>query len=577
MKKWLYSLALAGSAAASVALGALSASAVSFTVVIDKIELMENGNSSIRHVIYNPVSGIGASATSTLDLLNANKSGALLSVAAPRAGTYRTMLITFGDVRVSAETGAVSATQSLLGSLGTAQGFGTELGRTVLIMGDPGTGGASISALLNGGIAFATVPPMQPVVSNGSTVALPAFNFFLPAANVVTSGADSVNVTTLPVPLAISRADTDSAEVPNVVIGVKGAAFDGADALPANVGNFSVRVGLFRNALDLKPVYVRTATIVSNSLTTAASITEVSFLDVADGTYIPLAWIDANNNGLLDSGEATIMSDAVSTALNTDAARLTINKEDLFGIGAAGTISSTSAAFDVSAAGAPLGDDFGAETANGYLGESGGFYAFPARAISITLTTSSAASVTLDDDTIDCGLCSLRAVWAGGDTVDPTTAAAAVTLTIGGVTAPSILFRLDHDDTSTEADNTLNDDDLLRLVAITNAENGIDAIDGFTLMRFASIDPEDETEINASLVISPVPLATLVNIDQDTAYGTYSVGGSVRALDPLDTNLGAADAFTLSNVDVALGSGDHDAAAANVTFTSKVITATLGN
>jgi hypothetical protein len=576
MKQWLKNFALAGATAAAAVLGAASASAVSFTVVIDKIELLENGNSADRFVVYNPATGVGGTATTTLDLLNANKSGASLPIAAPKGGTYRTMLVTFSSIRVAAETADVSATQDVGALLGTAHGFGEELGRKVLVMGDPGTGATSISALLNGGAAFATVPPMQPAVSNGVTVTLPAINFFLPTSNVVISG-NSVGVTTLPVAIPVARNDVDSAQVPNVTVGVKGRAFAGSTALPENGGNFAVRVGLFRSALDLKPLYVQTATIVSNSLTTDASITEVTFLDVADGTYIPLAWIDANNNGLLDSGESTIMSDAASTALTTDAARLTINKEDLFGTGAAGVVSSTSAAFDVSAAGSALGTVFGGETANGYLGESGDFYAFPARAISITLTTTSAASVTLGNDAIECTDCSLRAVWNGVATA-PADAAAAVTLTIGNVTAPGILFRMDDDDTSTGADNNLNAADLLRLVAITNADNCIDSINGFNLIKFASVDPADDTELYARLTISPVPLATLTNIDQATAYGTYSISGSVRAQNTdTQVNIGAADAFTISSGDVALGSGDHTVATATVNVPAKVLTADLGD
>lgn len=559
-------------AAAGVLLGAVSASAVSFTVVIDKIELMENATSPDRITIYHPAAGIGEAATRTLDLLNAHKNGTALPVRAPKAGTYRTMLVTFGDIRVSARAGSVSATQPL--SFDLTEGFGEEplSLRPVLVMGDvdPASG---IGQLL-GGVQAAV--PMQPIVSNGNSVVLPAFNFFLPAANVVTSGDDRVNVTRKPVPISVARNDVDSNIVPNVTVGVKGLALDGAPGLPTS-GNFVVKVGLFRSALDLKPLYVQTATIVSNSLTTDASITEVTFLDVADGTYIPLAWIDANNNGLLDSGESTIMSDAASTALTTDAARLTINKEDLFGTGAAGVVSSTSAAFDVSAAGSALGTVFGGETANGYLGESGDFYAFPARAISITLTTTSAASVTLGNDAIECTDCSLRAVWNGVATA-PADAAAAVTLTIGNVTAPGILFRMDDDDTSTGADNNLNAADLLRLVAITNADNGIDSINGFNLIKFASVDPADDTELYARLTISPVPLATLTNIDQATAYGTYSISGSVRAQNTdTQVNIGAADAFTISSGDVALGSGDHTVATATVNVPAKVLTANLGD
>jgi hypothetical protein len=68
MKQWLKNFALAGATAAAAVLGAASASAVSFTVVIDKIELLENGNSADRFVVYNPATGVGGTATTTLDL-----------------------------------------------------------------------------------------------------------------------------------------------------------------------------------------------------------------------------------------------------------------------------------------------------------------------------------------------------------------------------------------------------------------------------------------------------------------------------------------------------------------------------
>jgi len=572
MKQWLKNFALAGAAVSSAVLGAASASAVSFTVVIDKIEVMENGNSTDRFVIYNPVAGIGGTATTTLDLLNANKSGASLPIVAPRGGTYRTMLVTFGSVQVAAETDTVSATTNVAALLGADQGFGTELGRKVLIMGDPGTGGNSISAQLNNGNgAFATVPPMQPVLSNGATVTLPSINFFLPAANVVTSGTNAVNVTKLPVPIAVGRTDMDSNNVPNVQVGLKGRAFDGSAALSAGVGNFIVKVGLFRSALDLKPMYIQTATVVSNTDTSADDATQVTFLDVADGTYIPMAWIDANSNGLLDDGESTIIADSAGTSLTANAARLTISKEDLFGTGAAGVVSPTSEVFDGSTTG--LGSVFG-ENPNGMLGHSGDFYAFPARSISITLTTASAASVTLANQALECTDCSLRGVWGGGDGVDSTAAAAAVSLTIGNVAVPGIVFRMDHDDTAGETDNNLNDDDLVRLVVQGGDTGQIASLDGFQLVRYALVDAD-----YARLTISPVPLATLVNIDAATAYGTYSVAGSVRALDPSDNNayLGVADTFTLANGDVALGSGDHDVDTATVHFASKAISAGVGN
>ncbi|MBW8635585.1 hypothetical protein K1W69_00175 [Hoeflea sp. WL0058] len=564
MKQWLKNLAIAGATAGAVVLGAASASAVSFTVVIDKIELMPNGNSTDRFVIYNPAAGIGASATSTLDLLNANKTGATLPVTAPKSGTYNTMLVTFSEISVGARTASVSATQSLLASLGTTQGFGREQGRNVLIMGDPGTGAASISADLNNGVAFATVPVMQPVVSNGATVSLPAFDFFLPASKVVTSGSGIINVTSVPVPLAVARTDVDSASVPNVTIGVKDIAFK---SVPTASGPFAAKVGLFRSALDMKPIYVGTATLVSNTSVTSKTITEVTFLDVADGTYLPLAWIDSDNDGLLDSGESAIMVDSTNTLFSNTQNTLTINKETLFGSGTAGTVSATSAAFTGSTTG--LGSTFGA-SANGFLGESETSYLFPAREISVTLAATPAASVTLANDADDCAAnCGLTVTIGGGVAgVNPATAIAAVSLTVGSVALPSISLVIDDDNTSTAGGNTINAADIGKLAVTTNAET---VISNNALMTYSN----DGNGVGI-IKISPVPLATITTIDRTAAYGTYSLDVEIQANDPEGTALGAVDTTTLSSTDVALASGGHTLAT-NTVLIAKTLTADLGN
>jgi len=565
MKQWLKNLAIAGATAGAVVLGAASASAVSFTVVIDKIELMPNGNSTDRFVIYNPAAGIGASETSTLDLLNANKTGATLPVVAPKAGTYNTMLVTFSNISVGARTATVSATQSLLASLGTAQGFGREQGRAVLIMGDPGTGPTSISAdLNNGGGAFATVPVMQPVVSNGATVSLPSFDFFLPASNVVTSGASSINVTSVPVALSVARTDVDSASVPNVTVGVKDIAFK---SVPTASGPFVAKVGLFRSALDMKPIYVSAATLASNTSVTSKTITEVTFLDVADGTYLPLAWIDSDNDGLLDSGESAIMVDSTNTLFSNTQNTLTINKETLFGSGTAGTVSATSAAFTGSTTG--LGSTFGA-SANGFLGESETSYLFPAREISVTLAATPAASVTLANDTDDCAAnCGLTVTIGGGVAgVNPATAIAAVSLTVGSVALPSISLVIDDDNTSAAGGNTINAADIGKLAVTANAET---VISNNALMTYSN----DGNGVGI-IKISPVPLATMTTIDRTAAYGTYSLDVEIQANDPEGTALGAVDTTTLSSTDVALASGGHTLAT-NTVLIAKSLTADLGN
>ena len=537
MKQWLKNLAIAGATAGAVVLGAASASAVSFTVVIEKIELMPNGNSTDRFVIYNPAAGIGASATSTLDLLNANKTGATLSVAAPKAGTYNTMLVTFSNISVQAETATVSATQSLLASLGGAQGFGTELGRDVLVMGDAGTGGASIGTLLGGGITPVT---MQPIVSNGATVSLPAFDFFLPAANVVTTGTGTVNVTKVPVAISVARTDVDSAAVPNVTIGVKPTAFKQVTTAQGGTtgATFAFKTGLFRSALDLKPIYVATSTATSSTAVTAGSVTEVTFLDVADGTYLPLAWVDTDNDGLLDTDEPTIMATTATTidptnanlTGGTDKERfLTINKSDIFGANATttGVISTTSAAFNTSATttggsttnvntGAPLGTTGNNPT--GMLGHSGTFKLFPAREISLTVLTSEDGSVTIADNVEDCvanNTCGLIGTWNGGAQV-AANVTLAVTMTVGNVTTPSITFAVDKNGAGGA---NLADTNTVSYVVVDNA-GSITNIAGNSLISYSQL-----SATSSQLKLSPVPLATIVNLDDtvNAGYGTYSV------------------------------------------------------
>lgn len=551
-------------AAAGMLLGAASASAVSFTVVIDKIEVMENGTSPDRITIYHPAAGIGEATTRTLDLLNANKAGTALPVRAPNAGTYRTMLVTFGDIWVGAESATVSAVSQTV-TFGTTDGFGTEFGRQVLVMGDVDPA-AGIGLALGG---VDPVVPMQPIVSTGGSITLPAFNFFLRAADVVVNN-NNIGVTRLPVPISVARNDVDSNLVPNVTVGVKGLAFGGGSSmLPANVGNFNVKVGLFRSALDLKPVYMRTATIVSNSLTTAASITEVTFVDVADGTYLPLAWYDANNNNLLDSGEATIMADVAGTDLSSSAALLTIDKAALFGTGAAGVVSSTSAAFDVSDTGSPLGTLFGGATANGYLGESGSFYAFPAREISITVAFSEVGSVTLHNGTDTCAAasrCGLGIEWAGADRASNDTQAS-LSIVVGSVITPSITVELDDQDLGIAVAD-LEAGDTASLVFVNNTAN-LTTIANNALLSYSQVDAD-----NSVLKISPVPLTNIKNLNINAAggYGDFVVGMRIQAQDNTGAAVGALDvnAMAITEADIELD-GDASGRFNGTTLVGEVV------
>ncbi|MBI1363942.1 MAG: hypothetical protein GC134_08140 [Proteobacteria bacterium] len=599
MKQWLKNLAIAGATAGAVVLGAASASAVSFTVVIEKIELMKNGSDSDRFVIYNPSAGIAASATSTLDLLNANKTGATLGVAAPKSGTYKTMLVTFSKISVAAETATISATQDLTGALTGGEGFGSELGRKVLVMGEVDNNAGKIGALLGGGI---TAVPMQPIVSDGSTVSLPSFNFFLPAANVVTTGTGTVNVLKNPVPISVARTDVDSAATPNVTIGVKARAFRGVSTtLGGTTGStFTAKLGLFKSALDLKPVYVKSVTMVSSTAVGAGSVTEATFLDVADGTYLPLAWLDKDSDGLLDSGEAFIAVDGDDTGLVTTTNNLaagadhqhflTVNKSDIFGANATttGTISTTSAAFNTSATttngsttnvntGAPLGTTFG-NNSDGYLGQSSSFYLFPAREISVTIAFTEDGSTTLDNGTDACAAatrCGLGITWQGG-TVASNAHAATVTFTVGSVTAPSFTLELDNGG----GDGNLDNAETASLVVVDTAGK-ISEISGNALLTYAQTDANTST-----LKISPVPLATLIDMNRNvnTGFGTFSVVTAIQARNTGTGNaLGAIDAGSITQAAATLDAdagGNYSGTTENVSIVNgnKVsLSANLGN
>ncbi len=95
MTKFTKSLYAAVFGAAAM-LGAVSAHATQFNVVVEKIELMKDGGSADRFVVYQPSAGIGEAATRSIDLFNATqKVGTALTIKNPPAGLYKTMLVTF--------------------------------------------------------------------------------------------------------------------------------------------------------------------------------------------------------------------------------------------------------------------------------------------------------------------------------------------------------------------------------------------------------------------------------------------------------------------------------------------------
>jgi hypothetical protein len=335
MKKLFKSLAIAGLATGALLSTAGLASAqqtASLTVVIDKIELMTDGN-GIPVTVYQPSAGIAANTTTTIDLFNASqKLGVRLPIAAPQAGIYNTMLVTFSTLAVGSSN-AVS--RSLVADLQAARLLGTDAqGRGVLVFGSCGAASGGVAGLgfgvcadLRPGAAGADIARagiIQPIISTGLNTAinLPALNLFLPRAEVTISGTQ-VFTRNVPSFVPVISEAIDNARRPNVTIGVKSFAF--RTSTPGVAGStFPVRVGLVACAgaadcsvgvTNKRPNVSRVVNLVSASTVTANSITEVTFIDVPDGDYFPIAWRDANSNGLWDDGEATaVVSQNTTTA-----------------------------------------------------------------------------------------------------------------------------------------------------------------------------------------------------------------------------------------------------------------------
>ena len=388
MSKFFKSLSVV-TAAATVAFGASVAEAAQFNVVVDKIEVMRDGGANDRFVVYQPSAGIGETATRSIDLFNASqKAGTALTIAPPPAGTYTTMLVTFGNITIGDDAGNVSNTlNTTLEGLGV---LGNELGRSVLILGDDGDGvggAADIADLVGAGSAA----PIQSIVSGGagSIVALPSLNFFLPSDG---SGVDEQTGALLANPVFIPTVSqsVDRANLPNVVVGVKESGFINTEA--AIAGNFVYRVGLFRSALDKRPVVSRAVTFASKTDHDELGIQEVRFLDVPEGTYIPVAWIDANSNGLWDEGELTVVANGtiadISFTVDYDATDGNIG--DLIEDGVAKTISLTYITGNTDIDDAfgsafyPAGVAYNTSWTVGFIGEAASF-TMPARGVRVDL------------------------------------------------------------------------------------------------------------------------------------------------------------------------------------------------
>ena len=527
--KQIFKGLMAVASAAVFMSASMPAQAVSFTVVIDKIELMENGNSNQRFTVYQPTAGVGESATRTIDLFDASaKLGTNLTIQNPPAGTFETMLVTFSEMDIQADTGAVSDTTSVLSLLNAGGLTGAELGKQVMILGDAGTGADSIGGANNLNVSAAS--PMPTITHGTGNLSLPQLNLFLP----------------------------------NVTVGVKHNAWRGTGEIDDDAAAFTGRVGLFKSANDFRPVVAKAVTFVSNSLLTDASVTEVTFIDVPFGTYLPLAWLDSNSNGLLDTGEPTLMADGTdmgvdlsqATGAGTDHENfIQLVKADLVSGGVASDVSTTDAAFEALTSGGALGTEgFATPHADGFLGESGNFFAFVPRAVSITVDIVDEASVTLAaDETRDQTAASgIKAtIGAGVASIDPTTASSFVSVTVGNGTIP-FQVRFVHANAGATNANVLDATDPADVVIIKATADNV-----------GNLAFSDETR---KLTVSNIPV-TLSSLDIGGAgIGSYSAVFNMQLLDN-GAPVGLADNFTFSEADAALSTGTGNYVAANAEVT----------
>jgi hypothetical protein len=586
MKKMLKNFAVAAATTSAVAFGAPSASAVSFTVVIDKIELMTNGNSGTRIPVYQPSAGIGETATRTIDLFDSTqKAGTTLTIANPPAGTYETMIVTFEDIAIKQDTGAISATTG--SSLGTqivagVNGTATELGKTVMVFGDVGSGAGSIDTQL--GLTGTGVPagPIQSIVHTTGNLTLPTIDFFLPSSqvNIDTSSnaSGTISVIDLPQPIPELVQSGDKTNLPNVVVGVKHNAFRGTSEIPDTATTFTGRVGLFTDALNPRPVLSKAVTFASSTALTDASVTEVTFIDVPYGTYLPLAWIDTDSDGLLDTGEPTIMSDGTDEGVDLTAATgggadhenfIQLVEANLETSNVAPEVSTASAAFEASTAGGALGNEGfgGGAHQDGYLGQSGNFFTFPARAISVTVEVTEDGSVTLGDNTDDCAACALNMVIdAAANGTTASTASAAVSITVGQ-SVYAFTTRLDD---SPGAGDALSTGDAVEFAFIDNAGDiGADSMSGVSYNGATGI-----------LTLSPVPLTAMTSLDNADGLGTYAFTVAAHLLDG-GTSVGSTDSASVGSATGATYTVDTDqnytAATATVALPDTALSTIVGN
>lgn len=283
--------------------GAVStAEAANFNVVVDKITAYTDGNNAFSGtVIYEPANNVGSSSTQTVDLLNASqKQGTTLGVAVPPANTYETLILELSTMEISGTT----VSSDISGTFAAANGFAdVNTGETRLVLALGNVGANLNTALGTEGVTIAAGAglPMQPTTISGAGFTFPALNLELDGSTIDDDATTAAGlVSAFPVATTVNNNTVDSATRPNMDVAVNWAlAFDPVSTTASYTSGTSVvSVGLFDTALSARPYAVETVT----SSSSAASGT-VTFTDVVSATVVPLAWLDADSDGKLDTGE----------------------------------------------------------------------------------------------------------------------------------------------------------------------------------------------------------------------------------------------------------------------------------
>lgn len=396
MNKLLRS-ALAVAAVAGISGYAATASAKSFTAVIDKIEMVQDADqyNNSRVTVYEPAADIGEATTKTVDLFDStDRSGVAFTVstdALTSGEVYEAMVIHFSSINAvsGSETFDVATQFSNAGTMANVGGL------FQLVLGEDGTGASSVETIYTNAAAT-----MQSVIAGGA-LTLPGLTMEVTETDVVDDGSGSIEVASLP-PVASVAVTTgsDNASRANVLVDVSTGSFDAVSGITAD--SSVVTVGLFQTTsgstvLDNRtsPLYSKTLTYVSPTV-----FSQVEFVDVAATTantkLFPIAWIDSDSDGKLDAGEFYAVS---NTTVATGA----------FSVSAAESI--TGSSDEISTTGTTLSTSFGPVSSTAV--------AFGQRAItlSIAMPAENQSGTTIVNDG-----------WAGA----PVGLSATVTLDAGG-------------------------------------------------------------------------------------------------------------------------------------------------